>query len=266
MMKLTLWMSALLTVGFVLTTASCKVSTPSTTDAATLIKPSLSPADGAAPANSPQSVSPQPGATALASNTDITGVWNISEARGIDGTSYNGSVNIQPLGEVYRFTWDSSLGTYDGTGFLVDDQLFVGSGTDSGTYGVAIYRIQANGTLEGRWTLPSSEGRLGTETATKSNGDLAGTYQIEGTNPGNDGGYDGTLEVRQTGETYQLTWRVASDVYTGVGLRSGDWLAVSWGDSGGFGVMAFAIADNTMSGRWAVPDETQLGVENLVRE
>ncbi|MBD2464093.1 hypothetical protein H6G89_24120 [Oscillatoria sp. FACHB-1407] len=248
-MKLNSWMTALLAAGFALTSTGCTVTFTS----------------DAAPTSSPVIANAANPTAALPTSADVTGTWQITEAKGIDGTTYTGQVDIQSLGDVYRLTWDSSIGSYKGIGFLVEDQLFVGSGTDVEEYGVGVYRIQPDGTLEGQWTLPSSEGQVGTETATKSGIGLTGTYQVQGVNPNNEGDYEGTLEIQQTGDTYQLSWEVGSDVYTGVGLRSGDWLAVSWGEPGSFGVMAFAIADNTMSGRWAVPDETQLGVENLAR-
>lgn len=258
-MKLNLWTASLLVAGLMLTTASCTGSTSSTSNPSPEKPPLTTSNSAASPANPPQSAP-------ASNNSDITGVWQITDARAIDGSTYTGNVDIQPLGEVYRLTWDSSIGTYKGIGFQIEDQFFVGSGTDSEDYGVAVYQIKPDGTLEGQWTLPSSEGQLGTEIATQGTTDtLAGTYQIQGVNPGNEGSYEGTLEIQQTGDTYQLSWSVGSDTYTGVGLRSEDWLAVSWGEPGSFGVMAFAIADNTMNGRWAVPSETELGVENLAR-
>jgi hypothetical protein len=250
-MKVNAWIAILSAVGLTLTTLGCKAPTSVSTDSSTSASPSIAASE---PSSTPAAIA------------DITGTWNIGEARGVDGADYTGTVNIQPFGDVYRLTWDSSIGSYKGVGFLVDDHLFVGSGTEPETYGVVVYQINPNGTLNGQWTLPSREGQLGTEVATRSaEGGLAGTYQIQGINPGNEGGYDGTLEIQETGDTYQLTWQVASNTYTGVGLRSGDWLAVSWGEPGSFGIVDYTIDGDAMDGRWAVLDKAQLGVEDLAR-
>ena len=47
--------------------------------------------------------------------------------------------------------------------------------------------------------------------------DPAGTYAVEGTNPGSGGRYKGTVSVEQTGETYRVIWIINNRQYIGDG-------------------------------------------------
>lgn len=198
--------------------------------------------------------------------TQIDGTWSIGEAKTADGENYTGTVVIQSVGRIYSVLWQTSTGNRSGVAFFEDGRLFVGWGTDeeSGS-GILIYQIGKDGTLDGKWTEASAAGEIGTEKATGGTpGQVEGDYQVVGTNPGSGRRYRGILNIRKTGDTYQLTW-AAGTSFRGVGLRSGDWLIVGWGQTGRFGVTDYAINGNGATGRWALLNQSNVGVENLVR-
>jgi hypothetical protein len=199
--------------------------------------------------------------------TKIDGTWRIAEARSGDGKNYTGTVVIQSVGQIHTLFWQTSTGNRSGIAFFEDGRLFVGWGTDEETgSGIVIYKIAQDGTLDGKWTASYTAGEIGTEKATGGTpGKIEGDYQVTGTNPGSSGRYRGVLNIRKTGETYQLSW-AAGTSFRGVGVRSGDWLVVGWGqNSTRFGVTDYAINGDKANGRWASFNQPSLGVENLVR-
>lgn len=197
---------------------------------------------------------------------NLEGTWTITEGKMLDGRNYTGTVAIQPLGQIYELSWQTSVGKQSGIGFFEDSHFFVGwSPDEAADYGVILYKIGKDGTLEGKWAGAKLGGEIGTEIATggKPN-QLEGDYQLTGTNPNGNGQYKGTLSIRKTGDTYQVTWDVGN-TYRGFGIRSGDWLVVSWGQSDQLGVADYAISEDKASGRLARFNQSSLGVENLVR-
>jgi hypothetical protein len=53
-----------------------------------------------------------------------------------------------------------------------------------------------------------------------------GRYEIVGKLPQQQGAYAGSAQIKQTGETYIVAWRIDDVVYLGTGVRSGDVLSV----------------------------------------
>ena len=74
----------------------------------------------------------------------------------------------------------------------------------------------------------------------------SGTYSVAGTNPGV-GAYAGKLTITPRGDVYDVSWWIAKEHYTGVGIVVNDTLSVAYtgGDHSWFG-------DGTLDGRWAV--------------
>ena len=211
------------------------------------------------PVNPPPTAKPQ-------SRTTVEGTWSIAEARALDGKKYIGTVVIQKTDQIYHLFWQTSTGNLSGVAFFENGHLFAGWGSYSEAgYGIVVYKIGKDGTLDGKWTYLGSGGEIGTETATGGTpGQVGGSYLVAGTNPGSGSQYKGVLNIRQTGETYQLFWSVGKS-YRGVGLRSDDWLVVSWGKGSQLGVTDYAINGDTATGRWTLLNQTSLGVENLLR-
>lgn len=208
----------------------------------------------------------------------IEGSWTITEAKTPNEDEYSGTLDIAAAGEVenlYELSWETSTGSYSGLGFLEDDRLLVGYGLTQQIYGVALYRINGDGTLDGKWTFSRSNGEVGTEKAEKTTGDnsnrVEGEYRVGGNDPGStdpedpDSSYNGSLTIRKVRDTYQVSWKVDNQIYLGVGLRRGDWLVVGWGPGDGFAVMDYEIDNNKANGRWAISGDADLGVEKLTR-
>ena len=107
--------------------------------------------------------------------------------------------------------------------------------------GIIIYKINQDGTLDGRWTHPDLKGMTGTERATGGTpGKLDGTYKVETHDEGNKEIFRGSLDIKPIGVSYSLTWigdqvppTGAQSKVIGVGLiESGNVLAASFQDGG----------------------------------
>src|SRR5258708_2097655 len=69
--------------------------------------------------------------------------------------------------------------------------------------------------------------------------DISGSYSCKGTNPGSAGGpgYHGTTSITKLGSTYLLGWTINGESFTGIGIRNGNILSVSWYASGKTGIV-----------------------------
>ncbi len=198
----------------------------------------------------------------------LEGVWRITEARTPTGQNYTGSLDVAAIGNtdnLYKVSWETSEGNYSGLGFYEEGRLLVGAGLDEAIYGVALYRIQDDGTLDGKWTLSTANGAVGTEVATgRRQGQLTGEYQIRSTDPGEvDSSFGGTLTIAQLRDTYQLTWNVDDQTYRGIGLRMDDWLIVGWGTGNDLAVLEYQFQGNEATARWARTGSRELGMEKI---
>ncbi|HEX3084673.1 MAG TPA: hypothetical protein VHP99_09145, partial [Pyrinomonadaceae bacterium] len=84
-----------------------------------------------------------------------------------------------------------------------------------------------------------------TKTTSAPAPDIAGKYNITGTNP-EGGGYKGTLEVITRGDVYQFRWNAGTQ-YDGVGVQNGSIVAVAYAngaDGKGCGVIDYDIASD----------------------
>ncbi|HEY6047111.1 MAG TPA: hypothetical protein VIU65_10950 [Pyrinomonadaceae bacterium] len=102
---------------------------------------------------------------------------------------------------------------------------------------------------------------------TVSTANLAGKYNITGTNP--DGApYRGTLDILAHGDVYQFRWNAGSQ-YDGVGVVNGEVVAVSFttGENGeGCGVIDYVIQnDGALDGKWGYWGVNEIGTEHAAR-
>lgn len=193
-------------------------------------------------------------------NINPEGTWTIAGAKTLNGTPYSGTVQIQPMGKIYTMSWLTTLGDYSGMAFLEDNYLFAGCGFDE-SYGVTLYKINPDGTLDGKWTVPLNKGAVDWEKAINDTpGELEGSYQINGFSA-KIGSYEGTLNIRQLGDTYEVSWSVGVE-YKGIGLRVNDWLIVCWG-AGDLFSFVYEIKGKKAQGRWAVIEQTEIAEEVL---
>lgn len=188
------------------------------------------------------------------------GTWTILTAKTTEEAPYSGTVQIHPMGKIYTVSWLTTLGDYSGLAFFEDGHLFVGcSLTDA--YGITVYTINNDGTLDGKWTTPSSRGVVDAERAVGvTPGELEGTYQISG-NITMIGKYEGTLDIRRLDDCYELFWSVGAQ-YKGAGFRVGDKLVVAWGEENVY-CLDYEIDGNEAQGRWVNVGKPGLGMETL---
>jgi hypothetical protein len=106
-----------------------------------------------------------------------------------------------------------------------------------------------------------------TKTASAPAPDIAGKYNITGTNP-EGGGYKGTLEVITRGDVYQFRWNAGTQ-YDGVGVQNGSIVAVAYAngaDGKGCGVIDYDIAsDGSLNGKWGYWGVNDAGTESASR-
>ena len=88
--------------------------------------------------------------------------------------------------------------------------------------------------------------------AAQRRADLAGVYRCTGTDPdGTD--YHGVVMISRRGDAFQVQWRIPSAPVTiGLGIVTGDVLAVSYFGSGP-GVASYRINDEQLIGTWTQP-------------
>jgi len=106
-----------------------------------------------------------------------------------------------------------------------------------------------------------------TSTSSATAPDIAGKYDLTGTNP--DGGsYQGTLEVITRGDVYQFRWNAGSQ-YDGIGVQNGKIVAVAYttGANGeGCGVVDYDIrGDGSLTGKWGYWGKNEAGTEDATR-
>ncbi|HKP68259.1 MAG TPA: hypothetical protein VJV05_03180 [Pyrinomonadaceae bacterium] len=83
--------------------------------------------------------------------------------------------------------------------------------------------------------------------------DISGSYEVSGTNESGGGAYNGTLNVKSRGDVYQFSWTSGTNTYDGVGVQTGNNVAVAFtegADGKGCGVVLYSIgADGTLDGK-----------------
>ncbi len=189
-----------------------------------------------------------------------TGFYDISDGRNVDGSSYQGAVQIARTGSVVHLRWDldGARNTHQGVG-LLDGNRLAAAWTASPSGGVVIYKVNG-GTLTGRWASYGST----TEAVENLKGPsgLSGDYRITtGTNESG-GSYTGKVRIAPQGSSYALSWELTSgEHYDGVGVLTGDLLTVGWG--AGSGAVVYEVRGSKLSGKWVGPGDTALGKEDL---
>lgn len=92
-----------------------------------------------------------------------------------------------------------------------------------------------------------------TSTAPTTTKNIAGNYEISGTNVDGQGGYKGYLTITERGEVYQFSWDVGGKSYDGVAVQTDNSVAVSYTegtDGKGCGVVLYKInSDGSLDGK-----------------
>jgi hypothetical protein len=89
---------------------------------------------------------------------------------------------------------------------------------------------------------------------------FAGTYAVEGENPGGEGAYQGEATIVATGATYRVEWYIGEQLFVGTGIGYGDILAVGYDG----GTALYQVReDGALYGVWSYTDGDTLGAEVL---
>ena len=94
---------------------------------------------------------------------------------------------------------------------------------------------------------------------------IAGTYRVNGTNPGSGSAYKGTATILQSGDSYRMHWQVGTS-YDGIGKFDGKTLTVEWGTATqNVGTVTYTLqADGSLKGTWfTASNPKSLGTETL---
>jgi hypothetical protein len=87
-----------------------------------------------------------------------------------------------------------------------------------------------------------------------------GTFNVAGD------GYTGTVTVTQTGQTFNVVWRVQNQSFRGVGIFQNGVLSVGYTGEGQTGVALYREASpGVWEGPWAFVDEQQTHTERWTR-
>lgn len=241
---------ALLTAGF----ACGDSSTPAPENRSTAN--SSSPANAASPTTS----TPKPAPKDLAGNYSVTG------KNSDGGGNYEADLVVTRRDDVWQFSWDSKGKQYDGVGVQADDRVAVSytGGSDGKGCGVTLYRINADGSLDGTagyWGNNNKE----TEKATRTSGsDLEGDYDIKGTNPKGEN-YTAKLNVKKAGDGYRFSW-TGQNAFEGFGIKQGEYVSVGFGGANCDFVAYELKSDGTLEGKWGGSGSTEFGTETAKKK
>lgn len=206
------------------------------------------------------------GSSATAKAVDIAGTYDITGTNENGAGEYKGTLLVKNRGDVYQFSWDTAGKTYDGVGVQTGNSLGVAFAEgDSGEgCGVVLYKIGAEGTLEGKagyWGKNSGE----SETAIKkSDGPgLEGDYSVLGKNT--DGkSYSGSLVVKKEGAGYTFAWEAGTSL-KGFGVHQAGSVAVGIGGTK-CGFVSYEVSpDGTLNGKWGGYGSTSVGTETAMK-
>jgi len=192
---------------------------------------------------------------------DISGSYDITGTNENGAGAYKGTLAVNNRGDVYQFSWDTAGKKYDGVGVRTGNKIGVAfaSGDSGEGCGVVLYKIGADGTLDGKagyWGNNGSE----SEAAIRVKGtDLEGEYDVKGINTAGQA-YEGQLNVKRNGAGYTFSWSAGSS-FEGFGIRQGDTVAVGFGgDKCGF-VSYELKSDGTLEGKWGGYGSKSVGTE-----
>ncbi len=196
---------------------------------------------------------------------DVSGSYRVIGAAA-NGDPYGGILQLSKRGVAYQLAWRIPS-EYDGVGLVQTDILSVGYGVKGDACSVSSYRVQSDGSLDGRWLaiggdIPGSERDIPTSDVTAG---IAGSYRVIGINP-NGSSYQGALTVTERGPTYEFVWKTGDATFIGVAIRQGDIVSVGWGTKP-CGVISYRIdADGTLRGMFSAHGFYLIGTEDAVRE
>jgi hypothetical protein len=95
--------------------------------------------------------------------------------------------------------------------------------------------------------------------------DPAGSYDLEGNNPGSGSSYSGRVTVERTGDTYRVVWVVGGTRFVGTGIGNRDFLAVSYKSGSNTGLALYGSEGGNWKGIWTYAGGREVGAESWKR-
>ena len=197
---------------------------------------------------------------------ELSGVYTVSGRNENSAKPYEGSLTVENREEAYRFNWQTNLDKYNGTGVQMNDAVAVTytDGLDGKDCGVVLYKIAADGSLDGR-VVTNGEYTFGIETAVRMEGtSFDGKYSVSGkTNYGRE--YKGTIDIARNGSGYQATWG-GGVPRVGFGMWRGDRAAIGFGGWQCSFVLFKVQPGGDLEGRWGSQRTVAFGTENAKKQ
>jgi len=231
---------------------------------------------------------PVPAKSKASKEPDLSGTYTITEGVLPDGSSYEGTLTIEPktkLGgkhgsPLWGLTWklSSTSDPVRGIGMWVNGAFIVAYGPDN-NYGLNVFLPIKRGsrsewmldddTLWGMWCTPT--GRSGQEGLRGDVDAWSGDYRLHGHTVADGDAvqpYVGNLTVTPSGDTVHLKWsgrytkgRDKPFEYPGIGVAISGFLAAQWSSTGKGGVGVYIFEGEQLTGVFAEDDG--LGKEKL---
>ena len=207
----------------------------------------------------------------MSTSAPFAGLWRVEHATLPNGdVAYTGTIDIQAAGDVFRLAWDISAGSYVGIGMRYRDRLYVSCGEHFENLGIALYTLDAGGSLSGRWSTAELNGAIGSATpAGPPTGKLIGTHIVQHVGPGGQPGPVFELSIAQHDQIYELSWSSDAGQLTGLGLAIDGGVAAGWyPDLSQLAFLDYWCMDGArdrLHALWALGGYTTLGTERLTR-
>jgi hypothetical protein len=97
---------------------------------------------------------------------------------------------------------------------------------------------------------------------------IDGLYRVEGHSPGSTETYKGQAQIKKTGDTYTVVWRIGESGHVGTGILRGNVLSVFFQPldrRAAPGIASFLITDDKVTeGTWTVLGGNAVGVERWI--
>lgn len=97
---------------------------------------------------------------------------------------------------------------------------------------------------------------------------IDGVYRVEGHSPGSRDVYKGQAQIKKTGDTYTVVWKIGESGHVGTGILTANVLSVFFQPldrRGAPGIASFRVAgDRVVDGTWTVLGGNAVGVERWV--
>lgn len=97
--------------------------------------------------------------------------------------------------------------------------------------------------------------------------DVVGHYKIEGKNPEGSADYTGTVDVKKTGDTYQIIWHVdGGDKFVGTAIGDDTFLSSAYKSGDNTGLALYVKKGDAWEGIWTYAGGRKLGTEKWTAE